>query len=107
MKAKLTNGVELIELEGTSEELLKFYTELKKNQTSPWFYWNVPPVTVTAPVNCLHEFDYTRIVPACTKCGQLAYTLPPYIIDPTYPLWPQYPCPPGPFYCTTSLSSLD
>ena len=99
MKAKLTNGVELIELEGTSEELLKFYTELKKNQSTPWYYWNVPPVTIT-PTICLHEFDYSSTFPVCKKCGIYTYNL--FVVDPNMPTYPINPL--SPFYCTTTAS---
>jgi hypothetical protein len=108
MKLKFTNksNSDILELEGTEEELSKFFVEYKKvaQPTWPW-YWTNPAFQTNEIKACLsHDFDYSSTMPTCKRCGAQAYQQLPFIVgDPILP----HPYQPPYFYTVTSNSVQD
>ena len=70
MKLKITNkwNGEVIELEGTEQELAYFMSNYKPQYNyQPWFV-NVPSVSSSTPC-LLHNFDFNSTAPTCKNCG--------------------------------------
>ncbi len=85
MKVKITKKTgDVVELEGTDEEIKKLIKEsLTPDQESlPNYNWYFDWKWPTSPVYCLHEYPnpwWGTTMPACRKCG--------YIPLATYPQW--------------------
>jgi hypothetical protein len=83
MKLKVTNKftADVLELEGTEEELTAFMQKYRPGNYNnyPWWGFNNPIALTNVPNVCLHDFDYNSTYPTCKKCGAAQIQFQPWV----------------------------